>query len=377
MRVNQFVRNTDERFAVKRVSKFVLSFIVVLAFAAGGVFGTRALLSGDEPGSARDSAGRQPARVNVTTPRMRTIEEAISAVGTLMPVRSVELVSNAPGRVTSVPVSSGQEVEQGALLIQLDDRATRAALVEAEATLSEARQNYRRIEQLTDSNIAAEASLEEARAGLSRAEAAVMRARADLEDRAITAPFSGTLGVIDTEPGSFVQSGVAITRLSDLSAVEVSLSVPERYFERVREGQALIVTTPAYPEESFEGQVTLRAPEIDLGSRSVEIRARIDNPEGRLVGGMFANSRLVLETYEGLVIPDDAIISEGLTTYVYTVRDGTARRNEIDIGASLGALTEVREGLSAQDSVVIAGWDQLSDQAPVEIDEDVAREGLE
>ena len=204
-----------------------------------------------------------------------------------------------------------------------------------------------------------------------------MRARADLEDRAITAPFSGTLGVIDIEPGSFVQSGVAVTRLSDLSAVEVSLSVPERYFERVREGQALIVTTPAYPEESFEGRVTLRAPEINLGSRSVEIRARLDNPEGRLVGGMFANSRLVFETYEGLVIPDDAIISEGLTTYVYTVRDGTARRTEIDIGTSLGALTEVREGLSAEDRVVVAGWDQLSDQAPVEIDEDVAREGLE
>jgi membrane fusion protein, multidrug efflux system len=375
--VNQFVRNTDERFAVKRISKFVLSFIVVLAFAAGGVFGTRALLTSSEQGSGDDGLARQSTRVNVTEPQMRSIEEAISTVGTLRPLRSVELVSNAPGRVESVPVSSGQQVEQGALLIQLDDRATRAALVEAEATLSEARQNFQRIEQLTDSNIAAEASLEEARARLSRARAAVMRARADLEDRAITAPFSGTLGVIDIEPGSFVQSGVAVTRLSDLSAVEVSLSLPERYFERVREGQALIVTTPAYPEESFEGRVTLRAPEIDLGSRSVEIRARLDNPEGRLVGGMFASSRLVFETYEGLVIPDDAIISEGLTTYVYTVRDGTARRTEIDIGTSLGALTEVREGLGAEDRVVVAGWDQLSDQAPVEIDEDVAREGLE
>lgn len=362
---------------MKRVSKFLISFIVVVAFAAGGVFGTRALLSGKEQGTGGYGEGRQSTRVNVTSPRMQTIEDAISAVGTLRPVRSVELVANAPGRVTSVPVSSGQEVEQGALLIQLDDRATRAALVEAEATLSEARQNFQRIEQLTDSNIAAEASLEEARARLSRAEAGVMMARADLEDRAITAPFAGTLGVIDTEPGSFVQSGVSVARLSDLSAVEVSLSVPERYFERVQQGQALIVTTPAYPEESFEGRVTLRAPEINLGSRSVEIRAEIDNAEGRLVGGMFANSRLVLDSYEGMVIPDDAIISEGLTTYVYTVEDGTAQRTEIDIGASLGALTEVREGLGAQDRVVIAGWDQLSDDAPVEIDGTVAREGLE
>ncbi|MEM5471607.1 efflux RND transporter periplasmic adaptor subunit [Hoeflea sp. AS60] len=360
-----------------RVLKFVISFIVVLAFAAGGVFGTQLLLSSEEAGSGDVGSGRQPTRVGVTSPQAQTIEDAVSAVGTLRPVRSVELVSNAPGRVTSVPVASGQQVEEGALLIQLDDRATRAALVEAEATLSEARQNFERIEQLADSNVAADASLEQARATLSRAEAAIMTARADLDDRAITAPFAGTLGVIDTEPGSFIQSGVPVTKLSDLSAVEVSLSVPERYYDRVQQGQALFITTPAYPGESFEGRVTLRAPEINLGSRSLEIRAEIDNPDRRLVGGMFANSRLVLDTYQGIGIPDDAIISEGLTTYVYRVEDGNAERTEIEIGTSLGALTEVREGLSADDRVVIAGWDQLSDGAPVVIDENVAREGLE
>jgi len=362
---------------VKRVSKFVISFIVVLAFAAGGVFGTQMFLSGEEQESGNGGAGRQPTRVNVTSPQMRSIEDAVSAVGTLRPVRSVELASNAPGRVASVPVSSGQEVEQGALLIRLDDRATRAALIEAEATLSEARQNFQRIEQLADSNIAAEASLEEARARLNRAEAGVMVARADLDDRAITAPFAGTLGVIDTEPGSFIQSGAPVTTLSDLTAVEVSLSLPERYFDRVQEGQVLIVTTPAYPGESFEGRVTLRAPEINLGSRSLEIRAEIDNTDGRLVGGMFANSRLVLETYEGIAIPDDAIISEGLSTYVYRAGDGKAVRTEIEVGASLGALTEVREGLDTQDRVIVAGWDQLTDGASIEIDDDVAQEGLE
>ena len=266
---------------------------------------------------------------------------------------------------------------EGDLLIQLDDRAARAALAEAEATLAETEQEYRRFQQLEDSNAAAEAQLEEARGAFRRAEAAIMMARADLEDRSVTAPFSGTLGVIDTEPGAVLNGSDPVTRLSDLTAVEVSVTLPERYFQRVEAGQRVEITLPAYPDTRFEGAVTFRAPEIDLGTRSFEIRAEIANDDGRLVGGMFANSRLVLDTYEGLAIPDDAIISEGLTTYVYTVADGTASRRDIVTGSSLGPLTEVREGLDGDMQVVVSGWDQLRDGAPVEVEDDVATEALQ
>ncbi|MFA8386378.1 MAG: efflux RND transporter periplasmic adaptor subunit [Pelagibaca sp.] len=310
-------------------------------------------------------------------PEMRTIEDDVSAVGTLRPVRAVQIVPDVAGRVTEVPVSSGQQVSEGDLLIQLDDRAEGAAVAEAEATLSEAEQEYRRFERLEETNAAAEARLEEARAAFLRAEARLMRAQSMLEDRAVTAPFGGTLGVIDTEQGTFLTGSEIVTRLSDLSTVEVSVTLPERYFERVTPGQTLEISTPAYPNRTFDARVTLRAPEIDLGTRSFEIRAEVDNSDGMLVGGMFANSRLVLGSSEGMAIPDDAIISEGLATYVYTVTDGTASRTEIEVGASLGPLTEVRDGLEMDSRVVVAGWDQLSDGAPVEIDEDVAQEGLQ
>lgn len=159
-----------------------------------------------------------------------------------------------------------------------------------------------------------------------------------------------------------------MARLSDLSSVEVTVSLPERYYDRVTSGQTLMVTTPAYPDETFEGRVVVRAPEIDRATRSFEIRAEIDNPDRRLVGGMFANSRLVLGSYEALVLPDAAIISEGLQNYVYTVVDGTATRTDVEPGKSLGDVTEVRGQMRAGDRVVVAGWDQLSEGAAVEID---------
>lgn len=360
-----------------KIVKFIIGLCIVAAFVMGGVIGIEALITRDDDASSGQGGERQAIRVGVVTPEMRTIEDAVSAVGTLRPVRAVQVVPNVAGRVTDVPVSSGQAVAAGDLLIQLDDRAARAAVAEAEATLREAEQEYRRYQQLEDSNTAAEARLEQARGAFLRAEAAMMMAEAELEDRTVTAPFAGTLGVIDVEPGTFLTASDPVTRLSDLSTVEVSVTLPERYFDRVSPGQTLDITTPAYPEATFEGLVTVRAPEIDLGTRSFEIRAEIENSDGRLVGGMFANSRLVLGTFEGLAIPDDAIISEGLTTYVYTIEDGTAARTEVDVGASLGTLTEVREGVEPSSRVVVAGWDQLTDGAPVEIDEDFAEEGLE
>ncbi len=366
-----------ERSSVGRVLKFVVGVCVVAVFVAAGVFGTRMLLSDGDGEAAEQQQDRPPTRVGVTTPELREIENRIAAIGTLRPVRAVAIVPNVAGRVTEVPVVSGQDVSAGDLLIQLDDRAERAALAEAEATLSETDQEYRRFQQLEDSNAAAEARLEEARGAFRRAEAAVMMAEAALEDRRIAAPFSGTLGVIDTEPGAFLDGSEAVTRLVDLSAVEVSVTLPERYFEQVTPGLTVEVSTPAYPDARFEGEVQLRAPEIDLATRSFEIRARIDNADGRLVGGMFANSRLVLDTYEGMAIPDDAIISEGLSTYVYTVADGTAARTEITVGATLGEWTEVRDGVDEGAQVVVAGWDQLTDGAPVEIDGNFTREGLE
>ena len=256
---------------MKRSVKFVAGLGVVLLFALAGVTGTQALLlvQQTDDGGRADNA----ARVAVASPEQRRMEESVTATGTIMPVRAVKLVPNAPGRVTGVPVSSGQQVAAGDQLIQLDDRAARAALADAEGTLAEAQQAFGRVERLAESNAAAEAQLESARADLLRAEAAEMAARADLEDRTITAPFAGTLGVIDIEEGAYLDGATPVTRLSDLSSVEVQATLPERYFESVTPGQTLQVTTPAYPGATFEGRITLRAPEIDRDTRSFEISA--------------------------------------------------------------------------------------------------------
>lgn len=361
---------------MKSVFKMALGLCIVLVLGVAGYFGTEYLLASSDEDSD-ESRDQEAVRVGVTTPEMREIDDAVTAIGSLRPARSVDLVPYVSGRVSEIPVESGQDVGEGDLILQLDDSGPQATLAEAEATLEEARQEYQRIEELVDRNTRAEARLEEVKANFARAEAVVSSAGASIKDHRIIAPFYGTLGLIDLETGAFLDMSTPVTRLVDHSSVELAAELSERYFELVQPGQTVSVTVPAYPDRSFEGEVEVRAPEIDPVSRNFTFRARIDNPERLLAGGMFADARLVFDRYEGLAIADDAIISEGFTTHVFTVEDGTARRTGVSPGVSIGALTEVREGLNPDAQVVVSGWDRLSDGTPVEIAEDIASEGLE
>jgi membrane fusion protein (multidrug efflux system) len=342
-----------------------VTILVVAACGGLGAWSTKALMTdeGHEQKSARESA----MDVRLTTPEQRSLERGVGAVGTILPAGSVELRPLAQGRVTEVAVASGEEVETGDLIFRLDDRAARATLADAEATLAETRAQFERYQELQDENVAADVRLEETRAAFRRAQAAVSRAEAELEDRRLTAPFGGVLGIVDIDRGEYVDPTTAFSTLDDLSSVQADFALPERYFDMTRGGEIVRVTSPLYPQRIFEGSVSVKAPRIDPASRSFDVRVRLDNPDRLLASGMFVTGELVFDTYRALTLPDDAIISEGDATYVFTVADGRARRTSVEIGQSEDGRTEIADGLERGARVVVTGWDMLSDGAPVTV----------
>ena len=360
---------------MRKPVRITAGLFVVALCAVAGVFGTDYVLGLREDAGPSAERGQAPARVGVATPERAAIERTAQGVGTLRPIRAVDLVPDAAGRVTEIAVAPAERVDAARVILRLEDTAQTAALAEAEASVDEARQEFDRVQSLADTNTAAEARLEAALAALRRAEAAEKRARADLADRTLTAPFAGTLGLIDIDPGAYVD-GVTVATLSDLSVMEADVSLPERYYDRVAPGQTVRVRTPAYPDTAFTGRVTVRAPEIDQDTRSFGVRAEIDNADRRLASGMFADTSVVLGTREGLLVPDDAVRSEGFDSYVLTVVDGAARRVPVRTGASVEGQTEIMGNVSTDVPVIVSGASALSAGDPVEVAEDIAREGL-
>lgn len=343
-----------------------MAFIAV-CFAAG-VWGIDAFFAQGRTQPSSDSE-QGAIRVGVTQPRIDELADRFTMVGTISPIRSIELRPLAAGRLVEIAAESAATVESGDLIFRLDDRSARASVADARATLDETRSAFERFEQLAAENIAAAARLEEARAAFRRARAAVELAEAELEDRTLIAPFAGQLGIIDIDPGEYVDPSSVVSTLDDLSVVEAEVALPEKYFHRTSVGQRVRLESAAHPNQAFEGKVSVKSPRIDVASRRFDLRVRVANSERHLTSGMFVRAELIFDSYTAPTLPDDAIINEGDATYVYTVTDGIARRTDIEVRDTEGGRTEVASGVGPDDHVVVTGWDTLSDGAPVEIAE--------
>jgi membrane fusion protein (multidrug efflux system) len=348
--------------------KQFLILILLAGLAYGGNLGYRRHLAqtGTEQG---ESSGSSPelAVVEVARAETRTMSEIIEAVGTTRALQSVDIVPEASGRIEDLAITPGQHVENGAVLVRLDDTIARADLAEAKARLLERERMLTRMTQLRGSNTVAEATLEQTEARLAEARAQHDRAEQRLAERTIRAPFAGVVGLAEVDRGARVSAGTVIARLDDLSAVEIEFSLPETVFSRIRTGQTITATGAAFPGREFSGRIDAVDSRIDPVSRAVRARAVIPNPDLTLPAGMFMSLELTLSQSDRVVVPEEAIVLQAAETYVFTVTDGKARRVTVKTGQRRDGIVAILEGLEDGTQVVIHGLHRLRDGKAVRI----------
>ena len=315
----------------------------------------------------------------------RLVDDA-QAVGTLRSRQSITLRPEVSGRIVQIAFTEGAPVRRGQLLVQLDDTLQRAELSQAEAQLSIARANLRRNEELVAQNFVAQRVLEESRAALQVAEAQVQLAQARLSRMRLTAPFNATAGIRQINLGDFVRDGADLVNLEDLSVLQVDFRLPERYQSRLSVGQPVDVQLDALPGLRFAATVQAVDPLVDADGRALLVRAALPTVgvEGgaSLRPGMFARVNVVFEVNEqALVVPEEAVVPQGEKHFVFRLeKEGegdsartVSRRTEVQLGIRRGASVQVVQGLSATDTVVVAGQQRLQrDGTPVRVI-DVAR----
>lgn len=341
----------------------------VLALLAGAGYGGWVAFQhyGATAGEAGPVRARPPAVVEVAAAVPGLIERSVSAVGSGSAVRSVELKMLATGRVEAIGFRGGELVEQGTVLVRLNDDAARAALAEARADYVAAQGAFARSQTLRGQGRVAEAALEAAQADLSRTEARVQKAETDLSHRTLNAPFTGMIGFPNVEIGTSVGTDTVVAGIDDLSRLSVEFRVPERFFADVKEGAPLRAESQIFPGEVFEGKVSGVGRRLDLVSRTFEVRALIDNPQGRLPAGAFLRVELVFDKRDGVVIPEEAVISQGDRTHVFVVVDGKAVQKSVRLGARRVGEVEVLEGLKVGENVITRGVQKVRNGAPVQL----------
>lgn len=347
--------------------QFALAALILLV-AALAVWWWYPSDEGSENGD-RESRGRA-VNVNIAPPMTATLSNTLRAVGTTAAREGVNIASEVDGRVRELLFTEGQQVEAGQTLVILDERQAKADLEVAEARLEDARNRFSRAERLRPSNNISEAEFDERRAALQvvRAERAASVTR--LENRRIQAPFSGTIGLRDISPGAYINAGETITTLDTGGEMELNFAVPERFIAQVERGQSVVARSESFREQPFEGTVSELGSRIDGLSRTLRVKALIDNSEGLLRPGQFMTVTLKLGEREAVMIPEQAVLTQGIEQFAYVVIDNKAERRSLTLGQRRPGQVEVVSGIELHEPVVVTGHTRLSGGDTVKVLDD-------
>jgi membrane fusion protein (multidrug efflux system) len=359
------------------MTKRMVLVLLALGLLFGAMFGWKTYQA--QKMAVLASMPPPPATVAAAGVQTETWQPYLAAVGSLVATQGILVTTEVAGKVSKIHFESGQPVEDGTLLLQLDDSVDQAELegIVAERRLAELQ--YKRRDELLDTKTISRSDVDEARLRLENAIAQLAAKRAIIAKKRITAPFSGWLGIRQVDRGEYLQPGAAIVPLESLAPIYVDFSLPERHLDRLSIGQSVEITVPAFPGERFEGRISSMNPGIDPGTRSLRLRATLANPEGRLRPGMFADVHTVLPQRPAvLTLPQTAITYNpyGDSVFVIQQDDSGARvqRRQVKTGGVRNGRVEIVQGLQAGEQVVIAGQVKLRNGQAVVVDNSIALE---
>jgi membrane fusion protein (multidrug efflux system) len=292
----------------------------------------------------------------------------VEALGTAVANESVNLTAQQAEIVKSVMFEDGDIVQKGQLLVQLSDREERARVNELAINIAEANRQLTRIKGLAKQSAASEQLLDEQKARVDALNAQKDVADAQLAELEVRSPFSGRLGIRQVSIGSLVRPGDVISTLDDLSLVKVDFSISELHLASVANGQNIEAKSIAYPGESFNGKITSIDSRIDPVTRSIQVRAQIPNPDLKLRPGMLLQINVEKRVVDALVVPEEALIPEGESQFVYIIDDESkARKTKVIVGQRKPGWVQVLDGLEAGQNVITEGTLKVRDGGEVNI----------
>jgi RND family efflux transporter MFP subunit len=360
----------------------------VLTRLAPLLLGLTPLLAACGEGAPKQAAPAPPT-VTVTNPAKRQVTDYDEYVGRFLAVDMVEVRARVSGYLDKVHFKDGQIVKQGDLLFTIDRRPFETSLAQVRATLAQARANLAftesdlaRASQLVRDRTITEQTFEQrtqakrvAEASVAAQEAAVRQAELDLQFTELKAPITGRIGDRRVSEGNLVTGGTGgnttlLATIVSIDPIRFEFTFDEGSFLRYERlgketndvasrqgGIEVAVKLLDEPDFAHKGRMDFVDNVIERGSGTIRGRASLANPNGMLTPGMFGRVRVPGSSpYEALLVPDNAISSEQVRKYVLvTDAENIARTKYVALGQLVGNMRVIKEGLSAEDRVIVNG----------------------
>jgi membrane fusion protein, multidrug efflux system len=277
-------------------------------------------------------AGMQPPAASVTAEpaKLEMWTDRVHAVGTLIAIEGVEVATEVGGIVSNYYFDSGQDVEKGERLLELDTSVEVAELKKQKAVLQEAELNLARHESLVERNVSSHAILETAISKRDTSLAEVERTEALIGQKTIDAPFAGQLGLRRVEKGQYVSPGQALVWLQALDPIWVDFPVAESEVDKFKVGAKVELTVDTYEGMIFAGEVEAFDARLSKDSRTLMVRGRLKNPDRKLLPGMFSQVAVLAgEPKELVTVPRTAVTYSLYGDSVWVVKEAEAKPDKL------------------------------------------------
>jgi membrane fusion protein, multidrug efflux system len=295
-----------------------------------------------------------------------TVSQQLIKTGNLIPFKEAEIMATTQGKVTTVGFELGSQVQQGATLVQVDNKLKELALESTQLSISKLKKDVDRYNTLLEGSATTEIQVNETRFQYENALNQAEQIRKQIQDAAVKAPISGRIVKKNVEAGEYVNPGAVLGTILDVSRLKAEVLVNEKDVYSLREGQAVKVAADVFPDKAFDGRISYIAPQGNQ-DHNYPVEITINNGGGLKAGTFVSVDFSQTSKQMALQIPRTALVESVKNPYVYMVEGNMVRRRAITVGRSFGESVEVLGGLAAGDKVVTTGQINLSDGAPIQI----------
>ncbi len=328
---------------LRRLILMLIVFIIFVAALSGWKFWSI------KQQIAQFKAPKPPIQVAAEAAQSLAWQSRLPAIGTLTATQGIELTAETAGTVAQVLFESGQQVSAGQKLLVMRSEVEQASLSTAQAQAALAELNFTRQQSLLQRQNISQAEFDQGRSTLKQAQAKVEELRALLDKKTIYAPFTGKMGIVNIDPGDYLSPGDPIAALQDVSRLYVDFTLAERHYRLLQVGELIELQVAAFEDQHFSGEITAINPQVDVSTRTIKVRAKVDNPDEQLLPGMFAELDVLLPDIQNrTVITETAVNFTLYGNSIYVVQPAAN---------------------SAPNSAELIGDNKDTDKAPLQVEQ--------
>lgn len=350
---------------MKIKKRYFVYLLLLIAFA--GLVGYRVIQNKKTAPAAQSGRAAGPLRVDGVVVAQQTFVDSLSVKGSIDANEQIQIRSQVSGVVTAIYFKEGGQVKKGQVLLQIDRSEISAQLSQAQTQEQLAAENAQRAKLLLEKEAISQEEYQTAEAELKSRQAQTRLIEAQSAKTTVRAPFSGTVGLRAVSEGTYLSPETVVANLVNINPVKVTFSVSEQYMNKVKINSRLGFTV-AGDNKQYAAKVYAIEPGLDATTRTLQMRALADNPDGVLRPGAFANIQLPLNKMDNaILIPTQAVVPVQNGKKVFIVKNGKAQETMIETSIRTDTEVLVTSGLQNGDTVLTTGVLALKNGMPVKV----------